>query len=80
MKTAEQEKASLELGGKVGAAELEAYKSTEVGDIGKLTSSNERYMLMTLDSVKPLGLCGYLIGNSLCVFGSSMLESNTGFS
>ncbi|KAI8530348.1 hypothetical protein RHMOL_Rhmol11G0050600 [Rhododendron molle] len=42
LKTAEQEKASLELGGKVGAAELEAYKSTEVGDIGKLTSSNER--------------------------------------
>ncbi|XP_058190933.1 plant UBX domain-containing protein 8-like isoform X2 [Rhododendron vialii] len=42
LKTAEQEKTSLELGGKVGAAELEAYKSTEVGDIGKLTSSNER--------------------------------------
>ncbi|KAF7127234.1 hypothetical protein RHSIM_Rhsim11G0003600 [Rhododendron simsii] len=46
LKTAEQENASLELGGKVGAAELEACKSTEVGDIGKLTSSNESQILV----------------------------------
>lgn len=50
LKTAEQEKASLELGGKVGAAELEAYKSTEVGDIGKLTSSNERLSRLDVGS------------------------------
>ncbi|XP_058190935.1 plant UBX domain-containing protein 8-like isoform X3 [Rhododendron vialii] len=50
LKTAEQEKTSLELGGKVGAAELEAYKSTEVGDIGKLTSSNERLSRLDVGS------------------------------
>uniref|UniRef100_A0A5B7AK21 UBX domain-containing protein n=1 Tax=Davidia involucrata TaxID=16924 RepID=A0A5B7AK21_DAVIN len=42
LKTAEQEKAFRKLGEKVGASELEAYKSAEVGEIGKLASTNGR--------------------------------------
>ncbi|KAI7987545.1 Plant UBX domain-containing protein 8 [Camellia lanceoleosa] len=34
--------ALLEVGEKVGASELEAFKSTELGDMGKMTSSNGR--------------------------------------
>lgn len=50
LKAAEQEKALRELGGKAGAAELEAYKSTEAGDIGKMTSSNERLSRLDVGS------------------------------
>ncbi|GMQ05268.1 hypothetical protein CsSME_00050363 [Camellia sinensis var. sinensis] len=44
MKAVEQEKALLEAGEKGGASELEPFKSTELGDMGKMTSSNGRYM------------------------------------
>ncbi|XP_028054957.1 plant UBX domain-containing protein 8-like isoform X1 [Camellia sinensis] len=40
MKAVEQEKALLEAGEKGGASELEPFKSTELGDMGKMTSSN----------------------------------------
>ncbi|KAI8015112.1 Phosphatidylinositol/phosphatidylcholine transfer protein SFH10 [Camellia lanceoleosa] len=40
LKAVEQENALLEVGEKVGASELEAFKSTELGDMGKMTSSN----------------------------------------
>ncbi|KAL6986182.1 hypothetical protein U1Q18_019550, partial [Sarracenia purpurea var. burkii] len=42
LKTAEREKVSGKLEDKVGASELEAYKSKEVADMGKMTSSNGR--------------------------------------
>ncbi|KAA8522349.1 hypothetical protein F0562_013290 [Nyssa sinensis] len=42
LKTAEQEKALRELGEKVGGSELEAYKSPEVRELGKLASTNGR--------------------------------------
>ncbi|KAI8030304.1 Plant UBX domain-containing protein 8, partial [Camellia lanceoleosa] len=40
LKAVEQENALLEVGEKVGASELEAFKSTELWDMGKMTSSN----------------------------------------
>ncbi|PSS04138.1 Plant UBX domain-containing protein [Actinidia chinensis var. chinensis] len=45
LKSAEQEKALREQGEKVGASEVEAYMPTVVGDVGKMVSSNGRYML-----------------------------------
>lgn len=44
MQTAEEEKAVRELGEKVGPSELGTYKSTEMEDLGKLPSSNGRYI------------------------------------
>lgn len=41
-KTAEQEKALREWGKKVGASELDTYKSTVLGDLGEMTSLDGR--------------------------------------
>ncbi|CAL5360002.1 unnamed protein product [Camellia sinensis] len=49
MKAVEQEKALLEAGEKGGASELEPFKSTELGDMGKMTSSNGRQVFVPPD-------------------------------